>query len=243
MRAKVYRIFFYVLGLLLLAMGLTLNTKAGMGVSPIISVSYSISHITHINFGNTTFGLYGIFVIIEVILHTIRGIRYEKHTDDVLQHAGKIDTKLAIIMDLLQLPLSMIFTRFLNLFSKFVPEVHTEGNHSAGQFIIQLLVLILALILTGIGAAMSLDMRLIPNPGDGIVQAISDFIHKSVGFTKNCFDILNVTITVMISLVFIGHFYGIGIGTVLAMICVGRFIALFNYLAKAKITALAGVEE
>ena len=101
----------------------------------------------------------------------------------------------------------------------------------------------LALILTGIGAAMSLDMRLIPNPGDGIVQAISDFIHKSVGFTKNCFDILNVAITVMISLVFIGHFYGIGIGTVLAMICVGRFIALFNYLAKAKITALAGVEE
>jgi len=97
MRTKAYRIFFYVLGLLLLAMRLTLNTKAGLGVSPIISVSYSISHITHINFGNTTFGLYGIFVIIEVILHTVRGIRYEKHTDDALQHAGKIDTKLTMI--------------------------------------------------------------------------------------------------------------------------------------------------
>ena len=42
-----YRTFFYILGLLILAMGLTLNTKAGLGVSPIISVSYSISTIFH----------------------------------------------------------------------------------------------------------------------------------------------------------------------------------------------------
>lgn len=44
-KQKVYRACFYVLGLLILAMGLTLNTKAGLGVSPIISVSYSISTI------------------------------------------------------------------------------------------------------------------------------------------------------------------------------------------------------
>ena len=47
------------------------------------------------------------------------------------------------------------------------------------------LFLLLAIVLTGVGAAMSLNMRLIPNPGDGIVQAIADTIHKSVGFTKN----------------------------------------------------------
>ena len=29
-----------------------------------------------------------------------------------------------------------------------------------------------SIILTGVGAAMSLNMRIIPNPGDGIVQAI-----------------------------------------------------------------------
>lgn len=49
-----YRIFFYVLGLLILALGLTLNTKAGLGVSPIISVSYSVAQIFELNFGNTT---------------------------------------------------------------------------------------------------------------------------------------------------------------------------------------------
>lgn len=42
---------------------------------------------------------------------------------------------------------------------------------------------------TGIGAALSLNMRIVPNPGDGIVQAIADCTRKSVGFTKNCVDI------------------------------------------------------
>lgn len=59
----------YILGLLVLAMGLTLNTKAGLGVSPIISVAYSVSEITGINFGNTTLIWYTIFVLGEMILH------------------------------------------------------------------------------------------------------------------------------------------------------------------------------
>ena len=40
-----FRVLFYVIGLLVLALGLTLNTKTGLGVSPIISVAYSISEI------------------------------------------------------------------------------------------------------------------------------------------------------------------------------------------------------
>lgn len=81
------------------------------------------------------------------------------------------------------------------------------------------------------------------NPGDGIVQAIADCIHRSVGFTKNCFDVLNVTITIVISLVCTGRLHGIGIGTVLAVILVGRTIAVFHHFTKEKLTALAGIEE
>ena len=58
-KSMIYRVLIYIAGLLILAMGLTLNTKAGLGVSPIISVSYSVSEITHHNFGNTTLVLYG----------------------------------------------------------------------------------------------------------------------------------------------------------------------------------------
>lgn len=251
-KSTIYRALIYIAGLLILAMGLTLNTKAGLGVSPIISVSYSVSEITHHNFGNTTFVLYSIFVVMELILHAIREKQYEKKvkeslrkttgTKDLLKHANRIDFKLIVLMDVLQIPLSMVFTRFLNVFSAALPDF-PRGDMTwpvAGE---RFLVLILALICTGIGAAMSLNMRIVPNPGDGIVQAIADCIHKSVGFTKNGFDLLNVTITVTVSLVCTGQLHGVGIGTILAMIGVGRTIAVFNHFTKEKLTGLAGIEE
>lgn len=252
-KSMIYRVLIYIAGLLILAMGLTLNTKAGLGVSPIISVSYSVSEITHHNFGNTTLVLYTIFVILELVLHNIWEKQYEKRvekslretengTEDLLKHANRMNRKLIFVMDILQIPLSIVFTRFLNVFSSVLP-AFSEGNMTAPVMVQRLLVLLLALLCTGIGAAMSLNMRIVPNPGDGIVQAIADCIHRSVGFTKNCFDVLNVTITIVISLVCTGRLHGIGIGTVLAVILVGRTIAVFNHFTKEKLTALAGIEE
>ena len=53
---------FYLMGLLILAMGLTLNTKAGLGVSPIISLSYAASVIWNRRKASTGSGT-GILVI------------------------------------------------------------------------------------------------------------------------------------------------------------------------------------
>lgn len=89
---------------------------------------------------------------------------------------------------------------------------------------------------------MSLNMRIIPNPGDGIVQATADFIRKPVGFTKNCFDLFNICITISVGMIFAHKLVGVGIGTVVAVLGVGRVIALFNYLFMKKMTETAGVE-
>ena len=221
-------------GLLILALGIILNTKSGLGVSPIISVSYSISTILDVNFGNMTFVLYAVFVVVEMILHIIQNHR-ELKEDKALVPAAKKSLPLMLGMDLLQLPLSLIFTRFMNLFSAWIP----APSHGFGS---QLLVLLGGIICTGIGAAMSLNMRIIPNPGDGIVQAIADFVHKPVGFTKNCFDLFNICITISVSLIFAHKLIGVGIGTVVAVLGVGRVIALFNHLFMGKMTELAGVE-
>lgn len=232
----VFRGIFYALGLLTLALGLMINTKTGLGVSPIISVAYSTSVYLGSNFGNTTFVMYIIFVIVQMILHVIRWQQRKKIEPDELEHAGKMDLRLTLLADLLQIPLSMVFTRFLNLFSALLPEL------SERAFPVRILWLCMAIVLTGIGAAVSLNMRLIPNPGDGIVQAIADCIHKSVGFTKNCFDLLNICITLTISLVLIGEITGIGLGTVVAVIGVGRVIAVFNHFFQKPMGDLAGIE-
>lgn len=236
------RIIIYVAGLLVLALGIILNTKAGLGVSPIISVSYSISQINGFNFGNTTLGLYAVFVLIEIIMHVTENLRSRKSQNTALAPVNKNSLKYIILTDILQFPLSIVFTRFMNLFSGVIPDFSPKGANTVPHFCLQLLVLLAALTLTGFGAAMSLNMRIIPNPGDGIVQAIADFVHKGVGITKNCFDIFNVVFTCCIGLIFTGHLVGIGIGTICSMIGVGRVIAVFNHFFREKMIKAAGVE-
>lgn len=220
---------FYLLGLLILALGIMLNTKANLGVSSIISVPYSISHIIGFNFANMTMIVYFIFVLIEMIMHTVWYLTDRKEA----KYLG-----MYIIRDALQIPVSIVFTRFLNVFSALIPSVHNN-------IVLQIVVLLLAVLLTGIGAAMSLNMRIIPNPGDGIVQAISDTTRlkgrtgKGVGFCKNCFDIFNVCTSFLIGF-FTGHILlGLGLGTILSMIGVGRVIAVFNKLFKERMEAVA----
>lgn len=220
------RVVIYLIGVLVLALGLILNSKSNLGVSAIISVAYSFSIISGINFGNTTFMLYTLFVVAELIIHTLR---YKKDPTCL----GR-SLKATLIVDLLQLPFSLIFTRFMNLFSDNIPTV--ENNLP-----LQLLVLAGGITFTGIGAATTLNMRLVPNPGDGIVQCVADLINRPVGFTKNCFDLVNVCITICIGLVFAGGIVGVGLGTIVAVVGVGRIIAIYNRLFMDRLLTAAGL--
>lgn len=206
------RILIYIIGMFILALGLTLNTKANLGVSPIISVPFCISQLTGLNFGDLTFCVYVIFVIVQILIHIY------------------LKNKQRIVADILQLPISLVFTRFLNVFSDFI--------QVSDLLWVRVIVLIMAIICTGIGAAMSLSMQIVPNPGDGIVQALSILFKKSVGLTKNCFDCLNLCITLCLGLFFSHTIIGVGIGTVLAMLGVGRVIALFHHIFEDKIDRL-----
>ncbi len=221
---KIRRFFIYAAGLIVLALGLVLNTKSGLGVSPILSIAYGISQIWSISFANVTLVMYLIFVVLEILIHTYmhRGIKQ-------------------IIADVLQIPLSIVFTRFMKVFSIFIPELSFDGKSIIYEYTIRFIVLLTGLILTGTGAATSLNMRIVPNPGDGIVQAIADRIGKSVGFTKNCIDICCVAFTIVGSLILTGHIYGVGPGTIVAVILVGRTIAIYNSLMRNRLLEAVGI--
>ena len=229
-RERYCRVCFYLAGLLILAMGLTLNTKAGLGVSPIISVSYSVSQIFGLNFGNVTMAQYSLFVVVELVLHSLRKGDRDRQ-----------GTRMVLVMDLLQIPLSLVFTRFLNLFGALVPDVAAGTASWRENLPVRLAVLVLAILCTGVGASMSLSMRIVPNPGDGIVQAIADWLRKPIGLTKNGFDLANITLTILLGLALAGRVVGVGIGTVVAVVGVGRVMALFQHLAGRKMAALSGM--
>ena len=200
--------------MLVLALGLTLNTKTGLGVSPIISVAYCVSRLLGLNFGDMTLVLYVLFVAAQLV---IRG-------------------KERRLSDLLQLPLSLVFSRVLNLYDAWI--LYDSARHGfAGNF----LLLLLAIALTGLGVSMTVNMCLVPNPGDGIVAALAQRMGWEQGFAKNVFDVGCVALTCLIGLVWIGKVVGIGIGTLAAMVGVGRAISLSNRLLREKMCRSAGL--
>ena len=67
--------------------------------------------------------------------------------------------------------------------------------------------------------------------------------YGSAGFAKNMFDLMNICMTFIIGIVSGYFLLGIGIGTVFAVIGVGRAVAAFNYLCKEKMDVLAGISE
>lgn len=206
----------YLVGMLLLALGLTLNTKSGLGVSPIISVAFCTSRLLELNFGDMTFLLYVLFVAAQFWIR------------------GK-DRRMS---DLLQIPLSLVFSRVLNLYDAVIPYDSAEAS-----FVSNLVVLLAAVLLTGIGVSMTVNMRLVPNPGDGIVAALAQRLGWEQGLGKNVFDVGCVILTCAIGLLASGHVIGIGIGTLIAMLGVGRSIALVNHLFREKMCRSAGLEQ
>jgi uncharacterized membrane protein YczE len=216
------RFVLYIIGMVILALGISLNARTSLGVSPIVSPAYCVSSITGYNFANMTFLLYTFFALTEVIIHLAQ------------------KQKKKAMIDCVQVIVSLIFTRFLNMFELLIPNLGSEEMQGtfAGSLAGRIIFLIVAIICTGVGAALSLNMRIVPNPGDGIVQTIADVTHKDNGFIKNCVDITCVIVTCAVGLIFSGKIIGIGIGTLMAMFGVGRVIAVFNKLTRKQTEAL-----
>lgn len=199
--------------MVLLALGLTLNTKTGLGASAIVSIPFTLSEGTSLDFGDLTLVEYCVLVAAQFV------VKGKKRT----------------WMDLLQLVVSLVFTRFLNIFKAAIP-------YESGFLPADIALLVVAIILTGVGAAMTVDMQLVPNPGDGIVHSLARRFGKELGLCKNLFDVGCVATSLVLGLAFGDPLLGIGLGTILSMVGVGRSIAVFNGLCKPRLLAMAGLQ-
>lgn len=204
----------YGLGCVSLAMGLALNTKTGMGVAPILSVSYSASVVWGWSLGNTTLATYCALILGQFV---IRG-------------------KNRRWRDLIQLPFSLVFSRVLDVLDGLI--VYDSAVHTLVE---NLGLLAVAIVLTGIGAAVMVNMDLISHPGDAIVQAIAQRLGKEQGVAKNIFDVCCVIFTTCMTLICAGRVVGISLGTLIAMVCIGRVVSFVNHLGQEKMCRAAGL--
>ncbi|MDD3165156.1 MAG: hypothetical protein PHS97_04810 [Oscillospiraceae bacterium] len=206
------RILFYAVGIVLLATGIMLCTKTGLGISPLIALPYAISQIWSLNFAFLTFLTYSAFVGIQFLL---RGRNSRAR-------------------DLLQLPFCMVFSMLLNELGKLLPFAFSE-------FWQNLLLLAVAILLTGVGAAMVVGMDIVANPADALAETVGEVMGKGMGFGKNFIDITSVIVTCLVGILATGEMVGVGVGTLCCMICIGRVVWAFNKLLRTSMRRAAGL--
>ena len=204
------RIGIYLLGTAALALGLTLSTKAELGVAPVITLPSTLCRILPLDFAAATAAVYFLFVILQLVLRQSSSV-------------GKI---------LLQFPFSIAFSALLRLFSTRLP--------APNALFLRCLLLALSLFVTAGGIFLMVGANLIANPADALAYAISNVIHKNPGAGKNLLDVTCVCLSLLLSLVTGCSITGIGLGTVVSMVCVGRLLALYNAAGKVWLLRLTG---
>lgn len=188
----------YVFSLAVLALGITLNTKTQLGVSCIVSVPYCVSQLLALPLGLTTFVYYLLLIGLQKLL-----LGKDFHPLQYLQIIASLVTSLFIQgWDLL-----------LPLFSPLW---------------LRLTALVLGIVITALGASLSLALDIVPNPADGLAHAVGRRLGKDVGMGKNLIDLASILISLILGLVFAGRVLGIGPGTLCAMLLTGRVMALVH---------------
>ena len=208
---KKKRLFLYIAGIIIMSLGLSLNVKSYLGMAPVLTMPGVISDIFHLSFSNTLFAFYGLFILLQYLLDKGHFRMY----------------------DLIQLPVGFLITRMVALFTSIIP------SSSESPIVVKGVILILAIIVTGIGVAVSVDMRIVPNPADGLATALGERTGKGLGTGKNIVDLTSVIIALIISLCHNHNIGPVGIGTVAAGLFVGRVIALFNKKYKSRLEKTA----
>jgi len=200
------RIGIYLLGLLFLALGSVFSIKSNLGVSPISSLPFSINAITNISMGMASTILFCVYVCAQIVL---------------LKKEFKP-------LQFLQIVAAILFGQAINFLNTWI-------NISSDNIYIQFLLCIVSLLCTAVGVVFTITANIVPVAPDGLAQVISTKTKVEFGRVKICFDCIVVLVSVFLLLVNINTLPGIGIGTILSAILVGKIIMLLNKYFKSNL--------
>ena len=194
------RFSWFVAGVLLNSFGVALITKAALGTSHISSLPYVLSFRFPVTLGQFTFVMNMIFIVGQLLL-----LRRNFRPVQLLQIA--VNGLFSIAIDG-----SMQLLSWLN----------------PAALPLQLLSLAAGCILLAFGIRVEVAPKVLMVPGEGIVQALSAVTGWRFGSVKVGFDAALVSTALVLSLLFFHRLQGLGVGTVISALAVGRIVNLYN---------------
>ena len=208
--AKRYLLF--VISLFFIGLGIAFAKHAGLGISPISSVA----NVMSMRFTKLTFGTWLFFTNCLFLLGQILLLRRKFQ-----------------LLQLLQLPLSLLFGYFTDLGMWIV------GALPNSHYGINLLWTIVGSAVIGFGVALGVIANVMLNSPEAFAKALGETIQKDFGNMKILMDVSWVSLSAVLSLVlFDGKLMGLREGTVIAAFSVGIFVKLFRSLLQEPLTKL-----
>ena len=200
MKNHLQRYFWFIIGIIINSFGIALITKAGLGTSPISSISYVLSMKFPFTLGQFTFIVNMFFILAQFIL-------LKKDFEPI---------------QFLQIVVNVVFSACIDISMNLLSWL-TVNNFMVGLFALLIGCGVLAL---GISIEVAPDVLVVP--GEGIVRAISMVLNKRFGTVKVIFDITLVSTATILSFLFFGKLSGLGLGTIISAIIVGYIVNLLN---------------
>ena len=211
------RYLWFLAGVLINSFGVALITRAALGTSPISSLPYVLSFRFPVTLGQFTFAMNLFFILGQVLL-----LRRDFQP-----------------IQLLQVAVNAVFSAFIDVSMELLSWLEISSLPMA------VLVLVLGCAVLAFGISVEVAPRVLMVPGEGIVQAIAAVTGWRFGNVKVGFDAALVATALVLSLLFFHRLQGLGAGTILSALAVGRFVNLYNRRLPliSRISALASRNE
>lgn len=189
-----------VAGLFILAFGIALSSKSGIGVSPSASLSYVLSLIFPLSMGTFTMFVNVIFILVQILM-------LRKNYRPV---------------NLLQAAVVFVFSYFTDLTLAIVSPLQVDS------YPLRLILCIVSCIIMAFGVFLEVKASLIVMASEGAISVISDKTHLDFGTVKIILDWGFIALSCVISLLAFRKLNGVREGTVIAAFLVGFFIRFYN---------------
>lgn len=205
----------YLLGLLIITIGINISKMSALGISPVSSIPRACEVKWGLTLGVTTMIIYCILVALQVI---------------ILRKKFRIINALGIL-------LTVVFGWMID-FTGTDPNAfgHLMLHFPRPEgYLMQLLYSVVSVIIIGLGVFLYLRPKWIPMPAEGLAGAIAEVSGKPFGDCKTLVDCSMIFVALMIQLIFLGGFSSftsdtvvVREGTIIAAVCVGQVVKLLT---------------
>lgn len=209
------RLITLVAGLFILAFGIALSTKSGLGVSPSSSLAYLLSEIFPLSMGTFTTLMNVCYLLIQLVL---------------LRKAFK-PTRL------LQLVVVFLFGYFTDFTLALVAPI------SVTNYFARLALCVVSCAIMGLGVFLEVKAGIISMASEGALSVIAGKANKDFGQIKIINDCICVVASVAISLLAFRELRAVREGTITAAVLVGLFTQLCGRLIRLPWLAAAKAPE